>query len=464
MARHSNDIPPLNTLERRAAVGLAGIYASRMFGLFLILPVFALHAEELAGATPLTIGLAVGAYGLTQALLQIPFGTLSDRIGRKPVIFGGLILFAIGSVVAALASSIEVVILGRILQGSGAVAAAVMALTADLTREEVRTRAMAGIGISIGISFAIALVAGPALAAWVGVAGIFWLTAALALTAMAILAFVVPTPKRTRPHRDAEPIAQQLIGVLGNGQLLRLDLGVLILHSLMTAIFLVLPLSLVDAGVAPSRHWMVYLPVLLASMIAMVPFIIIAERAGRMKQVLIGAVAALSLALLGLWRGANALITAVPLLILFFTAFNLLEAALPSLISKIAPIEAKGSAMGMFSSSQFFGAFLGGLAGGWIHGALGPEAVYLLGVGGALIWLVAVATMADPRRVSNRVLRLGSVTPSQAPGIEQRLLAVPGVVEVMVAAEDGVAYLKVDQRQIDQDLLDGIGAEAVRTA
>jgi MFS family permease len=270
--------------EGRAAAGLAGIYALRMLGLFVILPVFAVQAQSLAGATPLLIGLAIGAYGLTQAMLQIPFGLLSDRIGRKPIIFAGLVLFAVGSVVAAMSGSIHGVILGRVLQGSGAIAAAVMALTADLTREEVRTRAMAGIGVSIGLSFALALVLGPALTHWIGLSGIFWFTALLALGGILILALVVPNPDHTGVHRDAEPVIGQLGGVLRNPELLRLDFGIFCLHLSMTSLFLVVPLALRDHGLPVGHHWWIYLPVLALSIGLMVPGRIAGADASRLPR------------------------------------------------------------------------------------------------------------------------------------------------------------------------------------
>lgn len=445
--------------ERRAAVGLAGIFALRMLGLFLILPVFALHAEGLPGTTPLLIGLAIGAYGLTQALLQIPFGMLSDRIGRKPVIFGGLILFAIGSVVAALADDIQGVILGRVLQGSGAIAAAVMALAADLTREEVRTRAMAGIGVSIGMAFALALVLGPVLAQGIGLDGIFWFTALLALGGILILALVVPTPDHSSVHRDAEPVASQIRGVLAQRELLRLDFGVLTLHMLMTSLFLVVPLSLAAAGLAAAHHWWVYLPVLVLSMVAMVPFIIQAESKGRMKPVFLGAVLVLVLALVGLYELRSGIASLAIFLFLFFTAFNLLEASLPSLISKIAPAGAKGTAMGVFSTSQFAGAFFGGLLGGWVHQEYGEGAVFLFCAAAAVVWFLVASTMGSPRRVSSRVIRVGAVGASDGPVLQHRLLEIPGVEEALVT-EEGLAYLKVDNRRLDWARLQAFSAGA----
>ena len=442
-------VTPMTGSERRAAAGLAGIFALRMLGLFLILPVFALHARDLGGATPLLIGLAIGAYGLTQALLQIPFGMLSDRIGRKPVIFGGLVLFAVGSVVAALADDIGGVILGRVLQGSGAIAAAVMALTADLTREEVRTRAMAGIGISIGMAFALALVLGPVLGDWFGLGGIFWLTAILAVGGMLILALVVPTPEHSSVHRDAEPVASQLRGVLADPELVRLDIGVLTLHMMMTSLFLVIPLSMDRYGLDAGHHWWVYLPVLALSMVAMVPFIIQAEGKGRMKLVFLGAVLALVLALVGLYLFDAGLMTLAFFLFLFFTAFNLLEASLPSQISKIAPAGAKGTAMGVFSTSQFAGAFFGGVLGGWVHQSYGAEAVFLFCAAVALVWLLVAWPMSSPRRVSSQVIRIETGEKGDDSSLQRRLLEVPGVEEAVVVAEEGLAYLKVDNAQLD---------------
>ena len=449
---------PMTPLERRSAVGLAAIFAMRMLGLFMILPVFALYAHDLAGATPLLVGLAIGAYGLTQAIFQIPFGLASDRIGRKPVIYAGLVIFAMGSVVAATADSISGVIIGRALQGSGAIAAATIALAADLTRESVRTRAMAAIGISVALSFAAALVVGPLLGDAIGVGGIFWLTAGLALLGMLVLAIIVPTPDRSRVHRDAEPVLSQMGAVLRNGTLLRLDAGIFLLHLSMVSLFVVLPLSLAEAGLAPAAHWKLYLPVVLLAIVLMVPFILLAERGKHVKAVLIGAALSLTAAMLGLVEVEHSIWALGALLVVMFTVFNLLEAVLPSLVSKAARAGDKGTATGVFSSSQFIGAFLGGLLGGYAHESFGPDAVYLLGAAAALIWLGVVATLRPPENLTNQVLELGPLPAEAAVAVRERLLAVPGVEEAVIALDEGVAYLKVDNHQLDWARLRAISA------
>ncbi|NEV64888.1 MFS transporter [Thiorhodococcus minor] len=440
---------PLLPSERRAAAGLAAIFSTRMLGLFMVLPVLAIYAHDLPGATPLLVGLAIGAYGLTQAIFQIPLGLLSDRIGRKPVIYGGLLLFMLGSGVAATADSIHWVIIGRVLQGSGAIAAAIIALTADLTRDEVRTKGMAAIGISVALSFAAAIVLGPALSRWIGISGIFWLTAVLAVVGMLLLAYVVPDPKQSRIHRDAQPVLSQLSGVIRNPTLVRLDVAIFMLHLTMVSLFVVLPLSIQDAGLQLADHWMVYLPAVLLAIVAMVPFIIMAERLGKVRQVLLGSVVTLGLSMLGFFVLNQSLWGMGLLLLVVFTIFNLLEAVLPSLVSKAAAAGAKGTAMGVFSSSQFVGAFLGGLLGGWAHEGFGADAVYLLGAMACLVWAGLVSTMAIPENLARHVISLGGAPEDDAPSLEARLLAVPGVKEAVIALDEGVAYLKVDSRQLD---------------
>ncbi len=449
----------LNAVERRAAYSLSGLFSLRMLGLFLILPVFALYAEGLPGVTPLLVGLAIGAYGLTQAVLQIPFGMLSDRIGRKPVLVGGLLIFAAGSAVAASADTIHGIIIGRALQGSGAIAAVIMALAADLSREQRRLRIMAFIGISIGVAFATAMVMGPILNHWIGVPGIFWLTCALALVGVGMVIFVVPTPGESHLHRDAEAVPGQFGKVIGEPELLRLDYGILTLHMSLTAMFLSYPLALRDLGIESGHHWLVYLPVMLLSMFAMVPFVIIAESRRRMRPVFLGAVIALGAASLLLFEFDKTLSGLLIGLFVFFTAFNLLEATLPSLVAKVAPGERKGTAMGVYSSSQFLGAFLGGAVGGWFHARYGIEGTFLFCAAMAGVWLLVAWGMSDPSYLSNYLLKVGKLEDGEADALAEELKGLAGVAEVVIIPEDEVAYLKVDLKQVDQEVLDGYAVQ-----
>ena len=388
--------------ERRAGVGLSAIYALRMLGLFLILPVFSIHAATLPGGHDLAlVGFALGAFGLTQAFLQIPFGMASDRIGRKPIIVFGLVVFAIGCVMAALAENLLVLAIARVVQGAGAISAAVTALAADLTREQHRTKVMAMIGSSIAIAFAFSLVAAPGLYGAIGMDGIFWLTGGLSVAAIVlVLKGIPPEPKLDHPVRRT-----RFVDVLRHPQLLRLNFGVLALHAMQTALWVVVPANLQNNGLTAAEHWKVYLPAALLSFAFMVPAIILAEKRGKMKHMLMLAAVLLFLVQVGLgalggsgfsvwWLGAW--------LMLFFVGFNILEATLPSLISRVAPPDVKGAAMGLYNTVQSVGLFAGGALGGLLAKFGGPSALHAACAALALAWIGVVALMTIPaaRRVA----------------------------------------------------------------
>lgn len=439
--------------ERRAISGLAGLYASRMLGLFMVLPVLALYADSLAGASPLLVGVALGIYGLTQATLQIPFGLLSDRIGRKRVIAMGLVIFALGSVVAALSDTIMGVIAGRALQGGGAVAAAIMALLADQTREEVRTAAMATIGLSIGLSFAIAMVLGPWLAAWAGLSGVFWFTALLTLVGLLVLWRWVPAAPRRRRHRDVGMDRQQLKSVITRPDLWRLDVSIFSLHLVLMAIFVAVPFRLLNAGVAIEYHGLAYLGIMALSFVAMVPLIMIAEKQQRMRLMCLMAIGAIVISLAGLGLPLSSGYWLFVWLFVFFTGFNLLEATLPSMLSKLAPAGAKGTAMGVYSTSQFLGAFLGGTLGGLLAHYGGLNAVFIGCATLALCWWVAMWRMPAPPPLSSEVVALHETQVDALDLLMERLADVVGVEDVMVVPEERLVYLKVNRQQLDQAAL-----------
>jgi MFS family permease len=452
-------VPAMTSKERLSALSLAAVFSVRLLGLFMIYPVFAAYAGHLSGASAALTGLALGIYGLTQGMLQIPFGLMSDRIGRKTMIVAGLLIFAAGSAVAAMATSIVGVVIGRALQGGGAVGSVVLALVADLTSEEHRTSAMAMVGITIGMSFVVALVAGPLIAGVIGVAGIFWLMVGLAVVGILITLFVVPPPGAPHRHRDAEAVPSMLGRVLANRDLLRLDYGIFALHAMLTATFLVMPHLLHQVlSVSSNKQWYIYLPILLLSVIVMVPSIIIAEKYRRMKMVFVSAVIALAASQLLLLSGAGNAIVLVLSLALFFAGFNVMEASLPSLVTKTAPPDAKGTATGVYSSSQFLGIFLGGAVGGWALQAGGDAGVFELTSALAIIWLIIAVTMKRPNYLTTRLLRLSRATDTDT--LVRKLRGMPGVAEVVVVSEDGLAYLKVDSKVFDAAAAEALAGAA----
>ena len=451
----------MTATELRASIGLASVYGLRMLGLFIILPIFALYAEHLPGGeSHLLIGVALGAYGLTQAILQIPAGWLSDHYGRKPVIYIGLILFAIGSLIAASADNIFWIIAGRVIQGAGAINAAVMALTADLTRENHRTKAMAMIGMTIGVSFAVSMVLSPLLYASIGMHGIFIMTAVLAVFAMVVVAFFIPNPAITRFHTDTEANGKRFGEVLRNKDLLRLDFGIFSLHAILMSVFMQVPFLLKNNGLHAAYHWKVYLPVMLLAFVFMVPPMIFADKKSRTKEVFMGAIALAVLAQITLLIFHDSVLSVALALLLFFIAFNLLEAMLPSLISKTAPLAAKGTAMGIYSSVQFLGAFVGATAGGFLMEHFGGNAVLIFAIVLLLLWLLVASGMHSPAAVRTRLYSLPPMDEATARVLQQRLLQLKGVREVMVVAVEQMASLKVETSGFDEasaeQLLKGI--------
>ena len=458
MARKARISNPMTALERRAVFSLAGIFGLRIFGLFLILPVFAIYANGLSGATPFLIGLTLGAYGLTQAILQLPFGVLSDRWNRKKTIVLGLSIFALGSLIAGLSDSIYGVLTGRLIQGAGAISAAVIALIADLTREEQRTKAMAVIGIGIGFVFMASMILGPIFEQWIGVPGIFIVTAVAAVAAIPVLLKVTPEPVRMSHHQEQKSVLKQVGLVLRNLQLLQLDFGIFCLHAALTSTFVVVPFALVDLGGLPQgEHWKVYSSVMLLGVIGMLPFMAISHQREKTRL-------AMRLAVLILCVGVGLMMLSIESnwwgllvgLALFFVGFNTMEATLPSLISRVAPIASKGTATGVYNSVQFFGVFVGGAASGLLSGRFGHQAALLLSFGLLLSWLLVTFIAPALKLFDSKLIKLDKIESDQMTSVVSSLSAVRGVVEVSLIRDQAVAYLKVDPDFYDEAAVEAL--------
>ncbi|WP_299797284.1 MFS transporter [uncultured Shewanella sp.] len=435
----------LSKTEKKVAFSLASVFGLRMMGLFMIMPVFALYGQHLEGFSPLWVGIAIGAYGLTQAVLQIPMGILSDKFGRKPIILAGLLLFALGSLVAANADTIYGVVAGRAIQGMGAIAAAVLALAADLTRDEQRTKVMAIIGMCIGFSFALSLLVGPIVAQHLGLSGLFAMTAGLAVLGMVIVQALVPNPISQAPKGDTLATPAKLKAMVTDPQLFRLDAGIFILHLVLTAVFVALPLDLVDAGLVKEKHWMLYFPAFMGAFFLMVPLIIIGVKKKNTKATFQVALLIMMVALGAMALFANNLIVLSIAVVLFFTGFNYLEASLPSLIAKFCPVGDKGSAMGVYSTSQFLGAFCGGLLGGGAYQLVGAAGVFAVALILMTLWLLLSLGMENPVLLKSYTLEATVEGREQAQAMATELSQLAGVAEAIVVLEERVAYLKVDE-------------------
>jgi MFS family permease len=440
----------MSAAELRAGASLAGVFGLRMLGLFLILPVLAVHAPRLSGGDNLAlVGTALGIYGLAQGCLQIPFGMASDRWGRKRVLYAGLAIFAAGSFLGVAATDIHTVIAARTLQGAGAISSVAMALAADLTRDQHRTKVMAMIGSMIGLMFAVSLVGAPVLYQWIGMDGLFALTGVLCLLAMAVVKFLVPDPESTPVDRKGAGLTR---ASLFHPELLRLNLGIFVLHIVLYAMFVVVPPMLVRSGLEIAAHWKVYLPAVLGSFVFMLPLILFADRRNRPKAVFIGAVCLLGVveSALAVWNAGIAALGA--LMLAFFVAFNALEALLPSLVSRVAPAEGRGVAIGVYNTTQTIGVFIGGVIGGWVAERYGAHAVFGTCAVLSGLWLIVALGMQAPSRhvngLSSLTFTIGSGVNLE--GLSEALAAVRGVREAEVLARERIARLKVVPEQWDE--------------
>ncbi|VAX76526.1 Inner membrane transport protein YajR [Serratia symbiotica] len=445
----------MNPLELRATWGLGIAFSLRMLGMFMVLPVLTTYGMILNGANEALIGIAISIYGLTQAAFQIPFGLISDRVGHKRLIICGLLIFAMGSIIAATTHSIWGIILGRALQGAGAISAALMALLSDLTREQNRTKAMAFIGASFGITFSIAMVLGPIITHAFGLQALFWIIAGLSLTSIVIILTIVPCTEHHIVNRELKMVGKNFGKVLSNARLLKLNIGIMCLHILLISNFVALPLAIEKAGMAACDHWKVYLITMLVSFPTVVPFIIYAEKFRHVKKVFTYCVGILFSAEILLWLSETHLWGIISGLQFFFIAFNVLEAILPSLISKESPAGYKGTAMGAYSTSQFIGVAIGGSLGGWLYSLEGTKLVFVAGALIAALWFLISITMKEPPYVSTLRIPLSALAVKDLT-LESRLKAQVGVVEATIVREEHSAYIKVDLKQTSRSQLENL--------
>ncbi|SBS29478.1 Inner membrane transport protein YajR [Marinomonas aquimarina] len=449
----------MDVIERRSVLALAMVYLFRMLGLFLIMPVISVAADGLDGADAALIGAAIGIYGFTQATLQIPMGMMSDKVGRKRVIIFGLVLFALGSVICANADSIMSLIFGRAIQGAGAIASTLMALLSDVTKEQNRTKAMASVGISIGASFMLSLILGPVLFEWLGLSGLFYLSFAFSIIGMALIIWVVPNQTQHAFRRDTTPSLTALGGVLKDARLRFLNISILLLHASLTALFVAIPSLLIHRyGLSLGKHSILYLLVMGGAFILMLPLIIAAEGKGKMKQVLTLVIAIIGLTTILMEWSSQLWLFAVAVC-LFFVAFNTLEATLPSVISKLAPVGYRGTAMGVFSTHQFMGAFIGGAGGGWLLQHTSVAMLFTVIGCVWLAWALVSAMQPAPQPVSSMAFSVAAHSAQDVQQLTQQLMEIQGVEDVQIFTDEQTAYLKVNKKQLDKEALQRIAPQ-----
>ncbi|VFP84475.1 Inner membrane transport protein YajR [Candidatus Erwinia haradaeae] len=444
----------MTTVELYASWGLGIVFSLRMLGMFMVLPILTTYGTQFHDANETLTGIAIGIYGVSQAIFQIPIGMLSDRFGRKPLIISGLCIFAIGSVIAALTQSIWGIILGRALQGAGAIAAAVMALLSDLTREQNYTKAMSVIGISFGVTFAIAIVLGPIITHKFGLQELFWIISILAVLAIFVTLFIVPSTSTQIFNRESKVVTSNLRYVITDSNLTKLNMSVLCLHVLLMSSFITIPTQLIQIGWLAHEHWKVYFFAMLMALAIATPLLIYAEIKRKMKNIFISCIGLMLFTETLLWAVNNSIWVLFIGLELFLIGFNLMEAMLPSLVSKQSRAGYKGTAMGVYTTSQCIGVAIGGGISGWMLGHVGPHGVFLFNVLITLAWFGMSFSLKEPLYLSS--LRFTLKDSAEKFPLEAYLKKQEGVFDLLILPEEHSMYMKVDDQVINRATIENL--------